>query len=316
MGSGGAHHGRRAVAAGTLAALALAAVIAAPRAGAARASTAGSHPDIGVVHTLDPAARQSALTFWTRSRMETATPAPPAGPAAPAGVTAGSAARPPRGIPSPASFDGVPTVGALFYTTGTARHFCTASVVSSVTENLVLTAAHCVYSGTYAGNIEFVPGYHNGLDPYGTWAVKTITVAAGWARSQDPDLDFAFLSVTPASGTQQPIQRVTGALRLGIHRPYDRPIEAIGYNNTGQKPIECATRSFEFEPGQMEFYCRDYRAGTSGGPWIVRYDRANGSGLVVGVIGGYERGGDYPWASYSPYFARQALDLFLEAERQ
>jgi hypothetical protein len=41
-------------------------------------------------------------------------------------------------------FNGVRTVGALFYTTGSKAHFCTASVVDSATLNLILTAAHCV----------------------------------------------------------------------------------------------------------------------------------------------------------------------------
>ena len=111
------------------------------------------------------------------------------------GVMEGSAAGPPRGTPTATPFNGVPTVGALFYTTGTASHFCTASVVDSTAENLVLTAAHCVYYSTYATNIEFVPGYHAGRQPYGAWVVKTITVAAGWVKSLNQNLDFAFLAV-------------------------------------------------------------------------------------------------------------------------
>jgi len=276
-------------------------------AGGAGAYPAGSRPGAGLVRAVGFAARRSARTFWTRSRMAAATPAA-------ADSKGGASARAPRGIPSPTRFDGVPTVGALFYTTGTAKHFCTASVVDSDARDLILTAAHCVYTGSYAGNIEFVPGYHDGLQPYGAWVVKTIYVAAGWARSRDPDLDFAFLSVAPADGAGLPIQQLTGGLRLGINRPYRRPVEVIGYNNTGRRPIKCATHSFEFEPGQLELYCDDYRAGTSGGPWIVRYDGRNGSGLVIGVIGGYEQGGDYAWASYSAYLGRPALDLYRQAE--
>jgi len=41
-----------------------------------------------------------------------------------------------------------------------------------------------------------------------------------------------------------------------------------------------------------------------------------GSGTVIGDIGGYEQGGDYPWASYSAYYGRSILRLFLEAQRQ
>lgn len=82
------------------------------------------------------------------------------------------------------------------------------------------------------------------------------------------------------------------------------------------EPIKCASRSFEFEPGQMEFYCNDFQDGTSGGPWITGFSPHSGSGTVFGVIGGYEEGGDYPWASYSVYFSLPTLNLYWQAEQQ
>jgi V8-like Glu-specific endopeptidase len=276
--------------------------------GLAGASMVGSRPGIGVVHTVGAAAQRAARAFWTPSRMAAASPVP-------AQFRAGRAVGPPRGTPTAKHFNGVSTVGALFFTAKSAAHYCTGSVVDSATENLVLTAAHCVFdSGSYVDNIEFVPGYRGGRQPYGAWAVKTIFVAAGWVKKQNPNLDFAFLAVTPPTGTRRPIQQVTGGLRLGINRPYRRPIEVIGYNDTDSRPVECATHSFEFEADQMEFYCRDYQDGTSGSPWIIRYDSSNGTGVVFGVIGGYEEGGIYEWASYSPYFGRSTLEEYLQAE--
>ena len=277
--------------------------------GTAAAATGGSPaPGIGVVHTLSPAAQQATRAFWTPPHRATATPEH-------AGSYAPETPAPPPGTPTATLFNGVPTVGTLFFTTGTQRHFCTASVVNSPAGNLILTAAHCVYGSTYASNIEFVPEYHNGLQPYGAWVVTAITVATGWQQSQDPDLDFAFLSVAPPAGTTRPIQFVTGGLRLGIDRGYTHHIEVIGYNNTDNAPVGCATKSFEFEATQMEFYCHDYWDGTSGGPWIVGYNAHHGTGTVFGVIGGYEQGGNYEWASYSAYFGRPALQLFLLASR-
>jgi hypothetical protein len=76
---------------------------------------------------------------------------------------------------------------------------------------------------------------------------------------------------------------------------------------TRSPPVRCATRSFEFEPDQMEFYCHDYWDGTSGVPWITGYHGKTGTGAVVGVIGGYKEGGDYEWASYSAYFGWPTL---------
>ncbi|HEY2519095.1 MAG TPA: trypsin-like serine protease [Streptosporangiaceae bacterium] len=212
-------------------------------------------------------------------------------------------------------FNGVPTVGALFFTTGTQEHFCTASVVDSATLDLVLTAAHCVYDKNgYESNVVYVPNWHEGVSPYGAWPVKTITVAPAWKQSRDPDVDFAFLAVTPPPGVHKPIQLVTGGLRLGINTPYSQPITPIGYNNTDDRPIKCATRSLKFEPTQIEFYCNNYQDGTSGGPWITHFNPRTGTGTVVGEIGGYETGGDYAWQSFSPYYSWSILRLFLQAE--
>jgi V8-like Glu-specific endopeptidase len=290
---------------------ALAAALMGGTASAATSTVSASSPATAVSHTVTRAAQAAARSFWTRSRMESATPA---GQPAPRGGSQASTAEPPPGIPNPTYFDGVPTVGALFFTTGTQAHFCTASVVDSATFDLVLTAAHCVYGTSYATNIAYVPQWHSGVSPYGSWPVRTITVAAGWKQSQNPSLDFAFLAVTPPPGTTRPIQFVTGGLRLGINAGYAHRIYVIGYNNTDNQPIGCATRSFKFEPGQLEFYCNSFWDGTSGGPWIVHFNPVTGGGTLIGDIGGYEQGGDYPWASYSDYYSWPTLRLFLVAQ--
>ena len=288
-------------------ALASTLAVAVAGAGTASAGTAAGAPGPGrgAGHAVSVAAQQAARAFWTPARMAAATPLPD-------GRKAGRPATR-RGIPSPAHFAGVPTAGALFLTTGTKPHFCTASVVKSKPEDLVLTAAHCVYSSGYASNIEFVPKYLKGQQPYGAWPVKRIFVAAGWRHSHDPNLDFAFLAVAPPPGVTKPIQQVTGGLRLGISLGYDHQIEVIGYNNTDDAPIRCATSSFKFAANQMKFYCNDYKDGTSGGPWIIGYNGQDGTGTVFGVIGGYQQGGDHSWASYSAYFSAPARTLFRQA---
>jgi V8-like Glu-specific endopeptidase len=281
--------------------------------GMALASTGGPPPAIGVTSAVSTAAQQAARAFWTPARMAAATPV-----ANLSGVIAGPAVSPPPGTPTARPFNGVPTVGALFFTNQGLAHYCTASVIISTPQDMVLTAAHCVYSGGYFKNIEFIPGYHSGRMPHGAWAVKAISVAAGWVRGSNAskqNFDFAFLAVTPPPGTSKPIQQVTGALRLGINRPFMRPIEVIGYNSSDSRPVECATHSLEFEPTQIKFYCHDYRDGTSGSPWIVRYNSSNGTGVVIGTIGGYQLGGIYDWESYSAYLGNACYQLYLLAER-
>jgi V8-like Glu-specific endopeptidase len=278
----------------------------------------GTDGSTGVVQQVSETAQRAALAYWTPTRMRMAAttrawPGPAAvatGQATPQATELPQAAvTPPKGIPTAVRFGGVPTTGALFYTTGARRHFCTAAVVTSAVGDLVLTAAHCVYGTTYSSNITYVPQYHNGQRPYGVWAVRTIIVAAGWRKSHDPDLDFAFLAVGVAGGPK--IQSRTGGLNIGFDRWYtENRIQVIGHNDTDDGPIHCGTRSFRFRTGQMEFYCHGFFTGTSGGPWILNLNGRTGTGTVYGVIGGFEQGGDYDWTSYSPYFGAVAKSLF------
>jgi V8-like Glu-specific endopeptidase len=301
---------------------------------------------MGTVHAIDAAAQRAARAYWTPARLAAATGAPAerqefalgSAVTSNAGVTstltssgtpgehgssgdrgtktAHQASGPPAGTPASASFGGVPTVGPLFYTNGGNRHFCTASVVNSPAGSLVMTAAHCVYSGGYSAHLEFIPGYSSGSEPYGVWTVKEITVAEPWRQSQDPKLDVAFLEVEPPANSVGPIEIVTGALNIAFALPDAQHVTVIGYNNTAQKPIQCTVNSFKFRPDQMEFYCRGYWMGTSGGPWIIGYNPVKGTGTVYGVIGGYEAGGYVSWASYSPALEQPALDLFNQADAE
>ena len=296
----------------------------------ARASVvdaSAARPATGFTGQVSGAAQREALVHWTPQRMQGATAAAlPRSltrtglPAVTRTPTRPTQSRPipditaPRGTPRAVPFSGSPTTGVLFYTTGGKNHFCTASVADSTADDLALTAAHCVYWKGFATNIEYVPGYHNGKQPYGAWPVRAITVASGWKLSHNPDLDFAFLTLASAGGKQ--IQARTGGLTIGFTRWYSEKIEVIGHNDSDGEPIRCATKSFRFRTGQMEFYCHGFWTGTSGGPWIIGYNAKNGTGTVFGVIGGYELGGDYEWASYSAYFGPAARALYQQAERQ
>lgn len=286
-------------------------VTATPAAAASRpAVTPPPGPATGTVHLVGTAAQQAARGFWTPARMAATVAGQEKGAASPA---AAGTAGPPAGTPTANPFGGVPTVGALFYTTGSVGHFCTASVVDSAHEDLVVTAAHCVYGSGYATNIEFVPGYHDGARPHGAWLVQAVVVARAWRQSHDPDLDIAFLTVVAAGHPGWKIQRATGGLRLGVGLGYGRWTGLIGYNNAVQDPVWCAAHSHEFRPGQMVFYCHGYRDGTSGGPWVIGLT-SRGTGTLYGVIGGYQQGGNYEWASYSPALGAAVLALYRQAE--
>jgi hypothetical protein len=266
------------------------------------------------------AARREALAYWTRQRMQATVASallrrPAAGGRPASTVAAGGRPSPdstPAGVPSAGLFGGSPTIGALFYASGRNPRVCTTAVVDSTTGNLVVTSAHCIVGRGFATNLEYVPDYRDGEAPYGVWPVTAITVARGWRHGHNPNLDLAFLTVAAVRGRQ--IQATTGGLAMGFNLGYDQRIEVVAYNNGNTEPVRCATRSFRFRAGQAEFRCGGFHDGTSGAPWVAGYDPGNGVGTLVGVLGGYEGGGVYQWASSSPYFGSAMRAVYQMAE--
>src|SRR5690242_6385346 len=78
----------------------------------------------------------------------------------------------PGQTPSAHTAAGALRVGALFEHDTSGGHYCTASVVASPGEDLLITAAHCINGGGgagYKGDIVFIPDYRDGSEPYGEW---------------------------------------------------------------------------------------------------------------------------------------------------
>ncbi|MFE9422849.1 trypsin-like serine peptidase [Kitasatospora sp. NPDC006697] len=219
-----------------------------------------------------------------------------------------SATPPDTATPSPTSSDtrSAPTtqvapagwesnrVGALFSgSVGPGNHFCTASVLHSPAHDLILTAAHCVSS---ANGVSFVPGYRNGQAPYGSWQATKLYTTNGWSQNGDVDQDFAILQVAPNSAGQR-IEDVVGGFDLGLNEPFTATVRLYGYPDTTDQPILCSNATTQQSAYQRRIDCPSYPAGTSGGPWI-----STATGKVIGVIGGYQQGGNTDDTSYSAYF--------------
>jgi V8-like Glu-specific endopeptidase len=211
------------------------------------------------------------------------------------------------------AFGGVAAVGALFPTSAgkLGTHFCTASVVRSTHGDLAVTAAHCLAG--VQGQVVFAPGYANGKKPYGVWPVTAVYTDQAWQSSQDPDDDVAFLRLSDASDGV-PVEEVTGAERLGIDSREPALVRVIGYPDGTDQPVSCVNWTKIFSATQLEFDCGGYTDGTSGGPFLADASAASGQGTVIGVIGGYEQGGDTPEVSYAPVFGAAVAALYQRAE--
>ncbi|HWD73732.1 MAG TPA: trypsin-like peptidase domain-containing protein [Solirubrobacteraceae bacterium] len=215
-----------------------------------------------------------------------------------------------RRIPVSHTTSGVSEVGPLFANATTTQHGCTASVVDSPNGDVVLTAAHCV-SGSGVGMV-FAPGFHNGSSPYGRWTVTASHLALGWLKSQDPQTDFAFLTVAPQpiNGRLKEIEQVTGGFLLGGKPRAGEAITVLGYPaGSDNAAISCRT-SVYFTDAFPSFDCRGYVGGTSGGPWLVQSARG---ARIVGVIGGLNQGGCVDSTSYSSLLAQTARKVYAKA---
>ncbi|MGX1976317.1 trypsin-like serine peptidase [Streptomyces kronopolitis] len=274
-------------------------------------------------HAADPPdgptpAAAAADSYWTPQRMQAAQPAV---------VTRTAGAARPAADPPPPShpFDGLPQVGTFFWTDGSnTGRFCGGTVVRSPHHDLVVTAAHCLRSPDPKRRLSFVPQYHDGLKPHGIYPVDRIYLDQRYydlGTSGGARWDFAVVRLGAREDGAE-VEDVTGGFTLLPYPGYDhRNVRLIGYpgnsDTTHPKPLDCASSTHRYTstdpaaPGDfLEIACAGYIGGTSGGPFLVR----DFSGYaLIGVIGGYHTGGDFPDVSYSSYFTVDTLALYAHA---
>ena len=200
---------------------------------------------------------------------------------------------------------GFPAVGPLYFA-GLASHTCTASVVKSPTQDLLITAAHCVY-GTGIG-MRFVPGSVDGSAPYGSWTVTAAYVDPSWRTSHNPLRDVAFLRVAPQriKGAVHTVQQLTGGNTLVTTPLRVGHVSVPAYvAGVGGSPITCLANTYRVG-AYLAFDCGGYDDGVSGAAWI------RGS-TVVGVIGGLHQGGCSSDTSYSAPFDSSTIATYQRA---
>jgi V8-like Glu-specific endopeptidase len=205
-------------------------------------------------------------------------------------------------------------VGALFEHDASGNHFCTASVVASLGRDLLITAAHCINggkSGGYRQDIVFIPGYRDGQEPYGVWTPARLLVAPQWENSSDPDYDVGFIVLKPDDGKN--VEDVLGANQLGIDPGYQNLVRVTGYPSSQNAPVTCVNRTSEQSKSQLRFECDGFAGGTSGSPWVTRFDPRTLTGIIVGVLGGYQEGGSTEDVSYSAYLGPEVEQLYRQA---
>ncbi|MEV4442241.1 peptidase [Streptomyces sp. NPDC049577] len=324
--------------AGTL--LALGALAATAAQATAAAPSPGPSPAPPTTHTAtaSAAARQHAAAFWTPERMRAATPLDLSGPAAPkappsAGRTttvaptapaAGDTARgavnvksfPQAGGPWTGSGAVVKTSGRVFFTFQGRTASCSGDAITSKNASTVVTAGHCVkYQGSWHTNWVFVPGYHDGQAPYGTWAATKTLSTPQWTAGEDINYDVGMAVVGPLDGRR--LTDVVGGQGLEFNGGYNKPMYSFGFPAAapydGTKLIHCSgnsTKDFLFS-NDHGLAC-NMTGGSSGGPWFTSFDEATGTGLQASVNSfGYTF---LPNTMFGPYFGDDAKRLYDQAQ--
>ncbi|MGW2403690.1 trypsin-like serine peptidase [Streptomyces sp. NPDC001739] len=296
-------------------------------------ATAAPHPAPARPSPASTPASPSASdddAYWTPQRMAAAEPvaADRSGPAkGNSSLRAARTSAEADPVPPSHPFDGLPQVGTFFWTDGTnTGRFCGGTVVRSPLRNLVVTAAHCLRAPDPKRHLSFVPQYHDGLKPHGIYPVDRIYLDQRYydlGTNGGARWDYAVVRLgARADGAE--VEDVTGGYDLVPYPGYDhRDVRLIGYpgnsDTTHPKPLDCTSSTHRYTstdpaaPGDfLEIACAGYIGGTSGGPFLVRDFTGY---ALIGVIGGYHTGGDFPDVSYSSYFTFDTLALYLHAVR-
>jgi V8-like Glu-specific endopeptidase len=300
---------------------------------------ATSHPAPGVTDHLIAAGPDATLRYWTTERMRRALVPPrprpmrgrvPAGP----GPDTGTPVTIPGSRPIPQSArEGVATPGApwtsrgavrattgkVFFTIGGADYVCSAGTVSSTNRDLVVTAGHCARdaSGTWASNWIYVPGYDQGRRPYGAFTARHMFVPGPWSSRGDENYDVALVALSPSAGRH--VADVVGAQGIAFDQPRGAMVYGFGYpaggRYDGERLTYCSGRTYpdSHKITKDEGLRCDMTEGSSGGPWLTRFDSGTGTGVVTSVSS--FKYADDPGTMYGPYFGSAVHRVYDRAER-
>jgi len=216
--------------------------------------------------------------------------------------------------------------GKLFIDFPSGSAVCSGTIVTSMGEDMVLTAGHCLEdptSGEASIGAVFVPGYRNNTAPAGGWAATGYATTDQWAASYqsggDPRFDIGVLQI-PANqdGSGLSLQDRFGSRGAMFNLTFEQQFDSYGYpaapgtigqNFDGELLWTCASdvgfqdMQFPGPPFTTGMGC-DMTGGSSGGGWIIN-DQFLNSVVSYGIEG-------EPEVQYGPYFGTTAQAFYEE----
>lgn len=123
----------------------------------------------------------------------------------------------------PEKRDYVPkTIGRLYFTNARGEdRACSASVVNSSTQNIIITAAHCVYTRNtgWNKNIVFIPAYENGAAPFGRWRSVGKVASSAFTKNNVNKYDYAFVKLANENG--KTVQETVGGNGIAVDHGFE-----------------------------------------------------------------------------------------------
>lgn len=185
-------------------------------------------------------------------------------------------------------------VGKLFFSKpGGGNYVCSASVIAN---RIVVTAGHCVHSGTSAGyytNFLFIPAFRDGAAPLQKWTWSYVQTTPAWIAGGGTvanAADFAVLEMQDLtlSGVVRTIGSVTGKLGYATNKLANNHIHMLGYPcnlDSCSKMHQVAAQNGPAVAPNNVTYGTDAGGGSSGGPWVQNFGVA-----ATGQTGGLNPG--------------------------
>lgn len=301
------------------------------------------HPGPGVTGVTDHViATGSSVTlrYWTAERMRRAvipphrsrpnlmTGVPSAGDLEGTPVMIPGSAPAPRAGRHGAETPGAPwnsrgavraTTGKVFFTINGGDFVCSAGTVTGANRDLVVTAGHCAQdaTGAWARNWIYVPGYDQGRRPYGAFTARHLYVPGPWSAHGDENYDVALVALAPSSGRH--VADVVGAQGIAFDQPRGSLVYGFGYpaggRYDGERLTYCSGRTYpdSHKITHDEGLRCDMTEGSSGGPWLTRFDPGTGTGVVTSVSS--FKYADDPATMYGPYFGNTVHRMYDRAQR-
>lgn len=220
----------------------------------------------------------------------------------------------------PEKQDYVPkTIGRLYFTNARGEdRVCSASVVNSRTQNIIITAAHCVYTRNtgWNKNIVFIPAYDNGSAPFGKWRSVGKVASSAFTKNNMNKYDYAFVKLANENG--KTVQETVGGNAVAIDQGFEHSgVTFWGYpsimnGKTNRSIWKCAGETTRRAPKSDDAVMEcGLAGGASGGPWFITMDSAD-SGQIFAVYSRTSAGNTN--VAYAAPLTKEALGFLKTAE--